>query len=1098
MTSTGASRHEVKGNDMTDFAGDALRVLNPLSGSATAVIADGVSALDPSALTGGGVIVKIETSGDGRAGLTDDGRLIYRPAEDFTGSERIVLTVRQPDGSTREVATELSVRPDVVAGGWGEGEHYVLARDADGWHVTEAGLNHRTVHVSPDGRDDGFGATPETAISPARLDALMGEEVYLNGVNTRGGTVPASWHVLFERGQDYGTYTPPVVSGEDPLHPFVVGAWGEGDRPTFGQDLRIWGTFENVVVRDLEFAPSEAGFAAAEDAGAVYRLRGIDVLGADHVNLLFENVVVRPYNSEVRLQSESENVTLYRVGIHDAHRENPEVGNDWTASASNRVQGVYISRIDGVLIEDSFAHHNGWEEGYRPDGGRDAQQPPSKYSHNFYFHESVTDVTFRDTITASAASTGAQLRPGAFVDGNLFFDNNVGFNSGSAPQTDDGWGGQKILILDTVVTDPSNKDALKIGARGWGVLVEGQGLVADLIVAQDGDGLDTRPAGVGNAFKNDLRLSVEPFVEGVTVFNWGMFANDAPHADVSSPALMDVTLRAFIKQQLGATLGVDDLVVLWRDRDRDNWDDFPTAQDVVDFFRDGFGYDANDATAFRRVTFEGDLRGDGFRWDNRLNWSDDLAPVAGDAIDLDGHAATFAPETIQVRSLDFGQGGSLKVVQGQLTVTGAAGVVVDRVAGRIDVSQAGQFLFNGYNDVDRLEISMTGGRVANTGTVSGAIDVDLFDGQLLFGDSAGAFRLTTGSELSIIGDAGQVGFDGPSGTASFMLNGGALRFAFDSDGVSAIEEFRSGRFGTQAPGVRSEAYLYAGELVVDVSSLASPLAKGRHVLMDVDRIVGGLDRLTTRIEGLADGVVATLDLDRTTGELALVFGGPPLDGGVVAPDPDVETPDPVEDAPIVVEAPERGEGVVINETGDSFVFNGVRSALSLDLTVAGGVAGNVGFVDGRLNAVVTAGEFALASGAVPMLLHDGSRLTIEGDAATVGFDQTGGRGVMQLRGGELRFVFDADGVSTIREYDGALGGAAIETLSMVRLLSGDLVVDLSGLDPAAGAARHMLIDVDTLPDGLGAVNFRVIGVADDRQAAFGVDAEAGDLWIDIL
>jgi hypothetical protein len=808
----------------------------------------------------------------GFVGIRDDGALAYLSPDGSVGPERVEVTLRHHDGGEEQLVLELLIGTDAVIEGWGEGEHYVLARDAAGWSIAEPGENHRMVYVSTRGSAGASGLTPGEAITPGALGALM-KTLLVDPARPALGSQMASWHVLFERGQDYGAFSPGYVSGESPLHPFVIGAWGQGDRPVFGKDIDFGATpTSNVLIRDIEFAYSPGTALVRPDSTMV---RGIDILGGGHQNLMYENVLVRPYNASPRIQSGAQDVTLYRTTVLDAHREEPaKAGNGWRDTLGDRIQGLYATKVDGLLIEQSLFDRNGWEFGYKPTGAYGASQPPSMYSHNLYIDFGARDVTLRDNVISRGASFGANVRPGGVLDGNLVFGNNAAVNLQSGGRNADGtFAGNYSLLIDTVVTNPANKNAYNIGARGWGVVGNGGGLVADTIAAQDGTGLGSGPTGVRRPL--DLRdTSTASFAwEGATVFNWGAAPDVTPEADgISKQALLGVTLDAYARALLGGTRDRFDLLRLWRERDRSDWDDIPGADDVTAWFRAGFGYDSPVGGPGRTVTFEGDPRAEGFRWDNRLNWSDDAGPADGDFVRLNGHAVTYGTDTLRLAGLDFGRGGALRVTQALVEVAPQGGTVAGDLGGSVTLANAGQFLFRGYDDADPLRIDVDGGRMVNTGVVAGRVEIDVRGGQAILAEGGGAMTLRAGASLALHGDAARVGFDSPSGTARLTLDGGALRFVFDSDGVSAIGEFRSGRHGTQMPGVTSRADLLDGSLLVDLAGLDPLMADRRFTLIDVDRLEGGLGGLDVTITGVAAGQVARLVWDDAVDALFLDVG----------------------------------------------------------------------------------------------------------------------------------------------------------------------------------------------------------------------------------
>ncbi len=851
--------------DATQSPGLALDVASYVNGAplSLSTVSDGavrIAGLDDlaDALGRNARLTDLRTDGDGWAGLTEAGLLTYRPAPDFAGVETLRLEFKTSGKASTTVEIAVSVSPGRVALGWAEGEHYVLARDEDGWSIAEPGREHRLVHVSPEGDPAADGLTRQTAITPQALKPLL-ETLREAPGKGKDAFAAASWHVLFERGHDYRDFAPAYVSGEDPLHPFVIGAYGQGARPLFGRDLRFWASDENILVRDIAFGLSE------EPQDRKTSLRGIDMLGWGHENIMFENVVVSPVNASPRIQSDSSNITVYRSSFLDAHQSEPARA-DWSNTYKDRLQGLYTTKVDALLIAESLADHNGWQEGYRSDGGYSNSQPPSKYNQNFYINFSVSNLTFVDNISSNAASFGAQLRPGGVMDGNVFFANNAAFNlTAGEPDGNGGFLGNRGLAIDTVATAPSSKDALQIGARGYGGLLIGEGLGADLIVAQDGDGLGFGPGGVTRALKNGGYET-----EGNTIFNWGSEPDETPYATASEAALLGVSIAGFARVALSPIAGAADLVDALRARDRDNWTSTPDAEDIVAYFRAGFGYDSLASTPGRIVTFEGDPRAEGFRWDNRFNWTDDRGPISGDDVRLDGHAVTFGLDTLELRALDLGAGGVLRVTQGLVEVTGSGALEAGVLGGAVEVSSAGQFVFNGHDDGDVLKLSVEGGRAVNAGVAKGALDVEIKDGQLILAEGADSFILRRGSKLTMRGEDGAIGFDGPGGSALLRVAGGTLAFIAGPDGVSTIEEFGSGRHGADAPGIHSVIDLRGGALEVDLSDYdpANGLALR---LVDVDRGKGGFNRLDAIVTGTPVGYDAVFDFDKRAGDLDVML-----------------------------------------------------------------------------------------------------------------------------------------------------------------------------------------------------------------------------------
>ncbi|MEZ4368934.1 MAG: hypothetical protein R2939_22035, partial [Kofleriaceae bacterium] len=308
---------------------------------------------------------------------------------------------------------------------------YQLPLDTDGWAIVTPGAQHKIIYVSSStGDDDNDGLTEATAV--ASLDAARGL--------VDGGS--SDW-ILLRRGDVFGGIRlRGEATGESAEHPMLIGAYGEGARPRLDGSLLLWDTHEHLVLRDLHL----------RRVGKYC----LDVLGRVR-NLYLENVVTEGCESRIQGSDDAQlhGVTLHRVMLLDAHHEHD---GGWSAHA-DRISAVYMANVDGILIEESFADHAGWVEGYHGDQSA-GPQPPSQFSHDFYLQGNNANIVFRDNIAARGASFGAQVRPGGAVVGNVFVGNNAAFfTAGDRPS----------LVERNVVTIAGNKRADLIGAIGWGL-----------------------------------------------------------------------------------------------------------------------------------------------------------------------------------------------------------------------------------------------------------------------------------------------------------------------------------------------------------------------------------------------------------------------------------------------------------------------------------------------------------------------------------------------------------------------------------------------------------------------------------------------------
>lgn len=791
---------------------------------------------------------------------------------DYEGPLSFDYTVTRSDSTTEAQTATLDVAAPTQAAGWGLGNHYMLETDANDNLVVEHGDNHRKVYVSGsedaltradiaayvqglEGLEDGeitesmittqwLRNNPEYGGSEGMaLAADVGMELWYD-ITGRGNGETSHW-LMFERGHNYGDVGQLVTRGslgESELHPIHITSWGEGYRPIIESEVRSWqSTNKNHVISDITMA---GGFLSLEVSE----------------NFLLDGVKFDGH--ELNVQGVTA-LTIRNSEIIDAVQDNPTyVDGLWGAHAS-RSSGMYAERNDGLLLEGTLVHHNAWEEGY--DGTDQAGQPPSMYSHNIYLQHNNADVTLRDNVIAQGASFGAQVRSGGYIEGNLFLDNNVAVNFLGGDYQGAGPVGYYTLFADNIITSAGYKDALtQIGAKDWGVRNEARdstllnNILAHLADPNNPDEMVAKP-GTGS----DPTFNMyDPFFDDTTVFNWNGY--DANLDGLDPAALNQITIQNFAMEFLGLDASTapasedmglyykSGLIYALMDYARENWGDGSlTAQDIIDYFQAGFGFDlgANGATHHRFIP--NDL-GDGVRWDNRLNWTSDALPIDGDTVDLGGNWVNFS-DTVTVASLDLGTGGKLQVGSGKLTVdaleTGDNGMIF--------VERAGQVWTDDYSGDAALSVQVTGGRFANTGDVSGPVIASVQGGQVILAADNAQFLLAENSELRINGTAAKVGFDGATdGVATLIMqDGGQLSFVADATGLARVNEFRSGAWDQQGSAVHSGVAL-DGTLALDLNDY---IGTGSMKLIEVDAISGMFDNVD--IHGLGDKRDANLIID---------------------------------------------------------------------------------------------------------------------------------------------------------------------------------------------------------------------------------------------
>ncbi len=769
----------------------------------------------------------------------------------------IVETITYTSGEVQTVESQHEVVSGSQEAGWGMGKFHMLETDENDELVVETGDIHRAVHISGsedalsradiaalEGLDiskitnswlvdhDEYGANPEMA-----LDQEAGMAVWKN--ITMAGDAHTSHWLMFEKGYTYEDIPRLIdygVNGEDELHPLHITSYGVGEYPVLARDdtQKIFQTESaNIVFSEVHFGSN------------------LQNLGGS--NIIFDRVT---FGGEVDIQNVT-GITIRNSEQYDLHEEEPTNGGEYFWAHSDRISGLYISNSSEILLEGNLWDRIGWEEGYAYDGEAIYGQPPSMYSQNVYIQYNTSDVTFRDNITMRAASHGAQLRGGGYLEDNVFLDNNAAVNTLGGDYKDVGPIGNYSLFSDNLVTSAGHRDANDIGAKSWGIINGAQDTVfTDNIIAHLAD--PNNPDEI--AEKTDTAGSRHG--DGTTTYDDTITHNWAGSENTEGldPAFLDqTTIQLYAAELLGKpNATIDDLANYLRAQTGGMVDGVSDADLIIDYFQQGFGIATEDRASAQTLRFVPDDLADGVRWDNRMNWDTDDLPgtIDGDSVDLGGNRVAYGGTT-RIQNLDFGDGGALDVSHGKLTIGGET--TTGESGADVNVSSSGQIWMNGFDDANgSIDLDMTGGRFANTGDVDGGISANITDGQAILATDGGRFDLHQGDALNIFGNEAKVGFDGAAGETAVLRfgDGSHLSFTADTDGVSTIEEFRSGAMG-EAPNVQSGINLGQSVLEIDASAVSG--TAGALTLLRADELVGSFSEV--HVTGLADMQDANLVVD---------------------------------------------------------------------------------------------------------------------------------------------------------------------------------------------------------------------------------------------
>lgn len=779
---------------------------------------------------------------------------------DHSGGISFGFDITYANGATETGSATLNVTAPKQEAGWGEGKHYMLETDANGELVIETGDNHRKVYVSEsnsaltradiaarEGVSEGTVTgkwlleRPEYGGSESKALATdIGMDLWFALHPIQATPPPSSNWLMFEKGYEYegmgGTSNARLItagySGESPLQPIYISSWGQGERPVIKDKISIFQLDSHNIVLD-----------------GITPEGGITNLGGD-------NFMVNDSEFSGRGLS-IQNVDGFTLRDSDlSHIIAPEpTGDTWTGAAT----ALYVDKTGGILLEHNTFHHNGWEDNYLQNSSSAGGMPPNQYSHNLYLQYNTTDVTFRDNITSQAASIGAQFRGGAFVEDNIFLDNNVAVNVLGGDYNNFGPVGNFTFFTDNLITSGGHKSVesgYPVGARTLGITDRGRDTTfLDNIIAHLAD--PNNPDEQAEKGRTDESFVTENGIayDDTIIFNWVGKYFEANFVENNTPGLdEDLANQTTIQNFAASLLGKDKATITEMMDAVLAGEATVTADDIIAYFQAGFGIAPSGDGGATNHRFIPDALAGGIRWDNRINWDSEELPTDGDSVDLGGNHVQYGGTT-QIDDLDL-SGGALYINHGKLTVDGALETAGG--GGLIQTINAGQFWTDGYDYNRWLKVEVDGGRFANTGDVAGRVTLIASEGQTLLATSGGSYTVSGNTRLRIEGSDAKIGFDGPdAGRAKLKMEEGSnLVFKSDVTGFSTIEEFRSGHWDQTGTPVTSSVAIN-GTLKINLKDYAG--GAGSHILIAADEITGQFDEIQFR--GLGNNLDAKLVVD---------------------------------------------------------------------------------------------------------------------------------------------------------------------------------------------------------------------------------------------
>ena len=281
--------------------------------------------------------------------------------------------------------------------------------DAQGWTVVGPAADSKVVYVSSTAGNDANSGT--SASSPVKSLA-RGESLLRNG---------SADQLLLKRGdtwsEAFGTWD---KSGRSDNEPMLIGTYGSGTNPLLktgtSNGLTTGGTpVSHLFLQGIHFNASSRDAGTPDYKGSTGGGYGFQALSKLD-DLTIEGCEFENYRMNVSVQR-------YFGDMTDVTVRRNVISNAWSTPTGGHSSGLYVTGVQGFLMEENVFDHNGWN----------AQAPGSKptiFNHNVYMRQDNTGVVVRGNVFANASSHGLQARSGGVIKDNLFLNNPIHMSFG--------------------------------------------------------------------------------------------------------------------------------------------------------------------------------------------------------------------------------------------------------------------------------------------------------------------------------------------------------------------------------------------------------------------------------------------------------------------------------------------------------------------------------------------------------------------------------------------------------------------------------------------------------------------------------------------
>jgi len=509
--------------------------------------------------------------------------LIYTPINDsFVGNDSFTFTVNDGTETSPPATVNLNVTDPQVTGSFPSLSWSPL--NSEGWSTYTEHADTVKIYVSSSGGNDN-----NNGLSEVNAVASVQRALDIAKQRSASATIARPDWILFKAGdvwvnQVFQLKSDTIKGGLSTEYPFIMTRYGSGPRPRFegaindmGGPLWAYGWWKDVyptgdnapaywAIMGLEFYNPKADPDAGGDPSA-WADNYIAFQNEGH-HILFEDNVFRFISTVV--QNGSDHIIMRRNQFLDNYGWHPHPSNEY-----DHGQGIFMNRIDELLLEENFFDHAGWlDENIYPTTG------PTIYNHNIYLDENTTNVIIQNNISARAASDGIKMRGGGQAINNLLLYNgiNIHMNGYSRPNT------TQVLRYNVAMGSlglPLHGLAGNSGhlARDWGLF---QGLITESMLDVKGNVIAHSDTG-GQAISGYCS-AIPACVNGYIIYDWGDTAN-TPGSYPNS----ERDIKTYITSLGHSTPTLEAFLAEMRLQSRQNWRPEYTAKAVNAYIREGFG-----------------------------------------------------------------------------------------------------------------------------------------------------------------------------------------------------------------------------------------------------------------------------------------------------------------------------------------------------------------------------------------------------------------------------------------------------------------------------------------------------------------------------